>query len=124
VGGSSYGGIGASTQAFKNQNPTAQGSGELPNDLLDGVAYYQITSTNHGCVTGYSITEKTSPPQGARDLLSLVAGVFLPDDAKSLVDQDTCAVWQSAALKTATGLQYAVGSVLRAHDLISDGVTA
>src|SRR5262249_1503173 len=57
------------------------------------------------------ITESTTPTQSARNLFALVGGIGLPDDAKQLVNQDTCAVWSSDSLKKATGHQYAVGFV-------------
>jgi len=109
VADQSYGGIGASVNAFKNSNPTAA-SGP-PASYQDGIAFYEIKDTVHGCVSEYTITESTTPTQSARDLLFLVSGIGLPDDAHQLVDQNTCAVWSSGSLKKATGHLYAVGFV-------------
>jgi hypothetical protein len=109
VAGQPYGGIGASASAFKNSNPTAANG--PPASYQDGIAFYEIKGSVHGCVTEYTITESTTPTQSARDLLSLVGGIGLPDDAHQLVDQNTCAVWSSGSLKKATGHRYAVGFV-------------
>ncbi len=54
----------------------------------------------------------TTPTQSSRDLLFLVQGIYLPTDAKQLVDQSTCAVWRSAALQKATGKPYTTGYVV------------
>jgi hypothetical protein len=109
VAGQSYGGIGASVNAFKNSNPTAANG--PPASYQDGIAFYEIKDSVHGCVSEYTITESTTPTQSARDLLFLVSGIGLPDDAHQLVDQNTCAVWSSGSLKKATGHLYAVGFV-------------
>ena len=103
------GGIGASVSAFKNSNPTAANG--PPATYQDGIAFYEIKNSVHGCVSEYTITESTTPTQSARDLLFLVGGIGLPDDANQLVDQNTCAVWSSRTLKKATGHLYAVGFV-------------
>jgi hypothetical protein len=110
VGGREYGGIGASVTGFKNQNPSA--ANPPPSQYQDGIAFDRIKGSVRGCVTDYTITEATTPTQSARDLLSLVGGIFLPSDAKQLVNQDTCQVWKSPALQKATGKPYAVGFVV------------
>jgi len=109
VAGQPYGGIGASVSAFKNSNPTAANG--PPASYQDGIAFYEIKDSVHGCVSEYTITESTTPMQSARDLLFLVGGIGLPDDAHQLLDQNTCAVWSSGSLKKATGHLYAVGFV-------------
>lgn len=109
VAGQPYGGIGASVSAFKASNPTAANG--PPASYQDGIAFFEIKGNAHGCVSEYTITESTTPTQSARDLLSLVGGIGLPDDAHQLVNQDTCAVWSSASLKRATGHPFAVGFV-------------
>jgi len=109
ISGSNYGGIGASVSAFKSQNPTA--GSPPPPSFQDGVAYYELKATKHGCVSEYTITESTTPTQSSRDLLSLVAGIGLPNDAQVLLNQNSCEVWSSASLKQATGEPYAIGYV-------------
>jgi len=120
VAGQPYGGIGASVSAFKNSNPTA--ASEPPASYQDGIAFYEIKGSIHGCVSEYTITESTTPTQSARDLLALVGGIGLPNDAQQLVNQDTCAVWSSGSLKRATGHQYAVGSVVVAPEGDATGI--
>lgn len=109
VAGQPYGGIGASVSAFKNSHPIAANG--PPASYQDGIAFYEIKSSVHGCVSEYTITESTTPTQSARDLLFLVSGIGLPGDAHQLVDQNTCAVWSSGSLKKVTGHLYAVGFV-------------
>lgn len=109
VAGQAYGGIGASVSAFKTSNPTAANG--PPASYQDGIAFYEIKGNVQGCVSEYTITESTTPTQSARELLFLVDGISVPNDAHQLVDQNKCAVWSSAALKKATGHQYAVGFV-------------
>lgn len=109
MAGQPYGGIGASDSAFRTSNPTAANG--PPASYQVGIAFYEIKDHVRGCVSEYTITESTTPTQSARDLLSLVGGIGLPNDARQLVDQDTCAVWSSDRLKKATGHQYAVGFV-------------
>jgi hypothetical protein len=106
VAGQPYGGIGTSVSAFKSQNTVGQ-----PPSYQPGLAYYTIDHIAKGCVSEYEITESTVPTQSIRDLLSLVAGIGLPPDAKQLVNQDRCEVWSSVTLKKATGKPYAVGYV-------------
>jgi hypothetical protein len=106
ISGGSYGGIGASVAAFKRTNNTLQ-----PSSYQPGLAYWQIMKTKRGCVTEYTITESTIPTQSSRDLLSLVAGINLPNDANTLVNGNSCESWESKALKKAVGLPYAVGYV-------------
>jgi hypothetical protein len=79
-------------------------------------------ATKHGCVSEYTITESTTPPQSSRDLLSLEAGISLPNDAQALVNQNSCEVWSSASLKKATGEPYAVGYVEVPPDGDSTGI--
>lgn len=104
-----YGGIGASVSAFKSQNPTA--GSPPPPSFQDGLAYVEIKATKHGCVSEYTITESTTPTQSSRELLSLVAGINLPDDAQVLANQNSCEIWSSVSLKQATGEPYAIGYV-------------
>jgi len=102
-------GIGASVSAFKNSNPTAANG--PPASYQDGIAFYEIKDSVHGCVSEYAITESTTPTHCAWDLLFLGGGIDLPDDAHQLLDQNTCAAWSSGSLKKATGHLYAVGFV-------------
>ena len=50
----SYGGLGATVEAFKKANNTIRGT-----DLALGVAYYSIDATSSGRVTAYSVEIKT-----------------------------------------------------------------
>lgn len=120
VGSGQYGGIGASVAAFKKQSPSA--ANPPPSEYQAGIAFYEIKGTAQGCVTDYTITEATIPTQSSRDLLFLVGGIFLPDDAMQLVNQNTCAVWKSAALQKATGKPYAVGFVVVAPQGNATGI--
>jgi hypothetical protein len=78
----------------------------------DGIAYSDIKARKRGCVSEYTITERTTPTQSDRELLSLVMGINLPHDAQQLVNQNRCGVWKSAALNKATGKPYTVGYVI------------
>ena len=40
----------------------------------DGIAYWDIKARKRGCVSEYTITERTAPSQSDRELLSLVWG--------------------------------------------------
>lgn len=120
VGGGQYGGIGASVAGFKNQNPSS--ANPPPSQYQPGIAFYEIKGTAQGCVTDYTITEATTPTQSSRELLSLVAGISLPNDAQQLIKQNTCEVWKSAGLQKATGKAYAVGFVVVAPQGEATGI--
>ena len=53
--------------------------------MLDGVAWFTILSTEHGCVTAYSVDEFTPPPLGSADIMFLTDGINLPDDNNAVV---------------------------------------
>jgi hypothetical protein len=98
-----YGGLGARVSAFDPNNDNSTG----PAGPTPGTAWYVVTAIARGCVTSFSVQDGGSPPLSARDLLSLVSHPYLPRDAKRIVNQETCAVWRSAALRRATGRSFA-----------------
>jgi hypothetical protein len=85
-----------------NNNDSTGPAGPSP-----GTAFYTVTATAGGCVTGFAVQDSTNPPLTARELLILVSHPYLPGDAEQVVNTHTCAVWKSAALKRATGRAYA-----------------
>jgi hypothetical protein len=101
-----YGGLGAPASAFSANN---NGSTH-PSEPTPGTAWYAVTSTSRGCVTAFVLQDGGSPPVSARYLLLLVSYPYLPRDARRVVNRDTCAVWESAALRRATGKAYATAS--------------
>ena len=98
-----YGGLYSTVSAFNSQNNTNQQSGSLL-----GVAVYHVLSTSHGCVTSYSVDERTRPPQSASDIVFLTEGISLPPDSRQVSDAGSCVVLSSSTLKNASGSQYAV----------------
>ncbi|HLJ02997.1 MAG TPA: hypothetical protein VKT31_06125 [Solirubrobacteraceae bacterium] len=98
-----YGGLGAGMRAFDaNNDNSIRPAGPTP-----GAAWYFVTATAHGCVSGFALRDAGSPPLTARELLFLV-GNPLPRDARRVASTETCAVWRSASLKRAIGRPYAV----------------
>jgi hypothetical protein len=106
VGG--YGGLGARVRAFDANNDESTG----PGGPSPGTAFYVVTATARGCVTGFAVQDSTTPPQTARGMLILVSHPFLPSDTKQVVDTDRCVVWKSRALMRATGRAYARAIVI------------
>jgi hypothetical protein len=98
-----YGGLGARLSAFDPNNNNSTG----PAGPSPGAAFYTLTATARGCVTGFAVQDGTTPPLTARDLLILVSHPYLPADAERVVTTDSCGVWRSSALKRATGRAYA-----------------
>jgi hypothetical protein len=103
VGAPGYGGLGARLNAFDPNNNNSTG----PAGPSPGAAFYTLTATAKGCVTGFAVQDATTPPLTARDLLILVSHPYLPADAKQIVNTDSCGVWRSGALKRAIGRAYA-----------------
>lgn len=100
-----YGGLGAGTRAFDaNNNNSIRPAGPTP-----GAAWYFVTATVHGCVSGFALRDAGSPPLTARELLFLVSNP-LPRDARRVVSMESCAVWRSASLGRAIGRSYAVAT--------------
>lgn len=98
-----YGGFGARVSSFDpNNNDSTDPAGPSP-----GTAFYVVTATEKGCVTGFAVEDSTTPPLTARDLLVLVSHALLPGDANQVMHSDSCAVWRSRALTRATGRAYA-----------------
>ena len=87
--------------AFDSNNNTIQ-----PSQPTDGIAWFHILSTTHGCVSAYSVDELTSPPQGASDILFLTDGIGLPEDTQS-VEKGGCIVYSNPTLTRATGFKFA-----------------
>lgn len=86
--------------------PATRNTVGQPPSYQDGLVYYTINHTSaKGCVTDYSLWKATTPTQGQRDLLTLVAGIYLPADAQQVVNQDTCMVWSSTQLAKTTDHQ-------------------
>jgi hypothetical protein len=85
-----------------NNNNSTDPAGPSP-----GPAFYTVTATARGCVTAFAVQEFMAPPPTARDLLFVVSHPYLPGDAKQLLNTHSCAVWESIALKRATGRAFA-----------------
>jgi hypothetical protein len=98
-----YGGLGARTHLFDANNDDSTG----PAGPTPGSAWYWVTATSRGCITAFAVQDAESPPLTASDLLFRVSHPFLPRDAKQLVNIQGCAVWESEALRRATGRAYA-----------------
>jgi hypothetical protein len=99
----SYGGLYSPKSAFEtNNNPTE------PTVRTNGIAWYKVLSSEHGCVAGYSVDEIASPSLGASDIMFLVQGINLPDDRNDVQDKGGCSVLTSATLAKASGYKYAV----------------
>jgi hypothetical protein len=81
-----------------------------PSTVILGDAWYTILSTQHGCVSGYSVNEIARPALGARDMLSLVDGINLPGFPPTLTNTNSCEVWASPVLARRSGFNYAVGT--------------
>ena len=103
-----YGGLGAPASAFAGNNNGSTGHAEP----TPGTAWYVVTATANGCVTGFSLQDDGSPPPAARYLLLLVSYPYLPRDAERVVYTNTCAVWTSASLRRATGRAYATANAI------------
>jgi hypothetical protein len=98
-----YGGLGAGTSAFDaNNDNSIRPAGPTP-----GAAWYFVTATTHGCVSGFALRDAGSPPLTAHELLFLVSNP-LPRDARRVVSGEGCAVWRSDSLKRALGHPYAI----------------
>jgi hypothetical protein len=103
-----YGGLGARASEFAaNNNASTGAAGPTP-----GTAWYVVTATAKGCVTGFALQDGGSPPVTARYLLLLVSYPYLPRDAKRVANTGTCAAWKSAALRRATGRAYATATAI------------
>lgn len=84
-----------------------------PTQRTDGIAWYTILSTEHGCVTAYSIDEYTTPPSSASDMVFLTGGIYLPGDASDanrVIDKSDCVVYQDTPLTKASGYKFAVAT--------------
>lgn len=81
-----------------------------PTQRMDGIAWYTILATEHGCVTGYSIDMYTTPPSGASDMVFLTDGIYLPEDIQRVVDEANCTVYTSPTLRKASGYKFAVAT--------------
>jgi hypothetical protein len=103
VDAAGYGGLGGRISAFDANNNNSVG----PAGPSPGAAFYVVTATVRGCVAGFAVQDTTGPPITAPELLILVSHPYLPGDAKPLLSTDRCAVWESAALKRATGRAFA-----------------
>jgi hypothetical protein len=103
-----YGGLGARASAFSANN---NGS-TRPSEPTPGTAWYAVTGTARGCVTEFAVQDGGSPPVSARYLLLLVSYPYLPRDARRVVNTETCAAWESAALGRATGKRYATATAI------------
>jgi len=103
-----YGGLGGRASAFAANNNASTG----PAGPTPGSAWYVVSGTAKGCVTGFSLQDGGSPPVTARYLLLLISYPYLPRDAKRVVSTGTCAVWRSAALRRATGRAYATATAV------------
>jgi hypothetical protein len=68
-----YTGLYGTVSAFGSDKPTA-----APSVRIDGVAWFTSLSTEHGCVTAYSVDEYTTPPLGTADIMMLTDGIYLP----------------------------------------------
>jgi len=79
-----------------------------PSVPTDGIDWNTILSTEHGCVTAYSVDELASPPLGASDIMLLTDGIYLPDDRSDVLDKHNCTVYASRTLTKASGHKYAV----------------
>lgn len=79
-----------------------------PSVRTDGIVWYTVLSSAHGCVTGYSAEGFASPAFGVRDITFLVQGINLPDDQRRLRSGTGCQVITSARLRSASGYRYAV----------------
>lgn len=103
-----YGGLGGRASAFAANNNASTG----PAGPTPGSAWYVVSGTAKGCVTGFSVQDGGSPPVTARYLLLLVSYPYLPRDARRVVNTGTCAAWKSAALRRATGRAYATATAV------------
>lgn len=103
VGTGGYKGLYSTVSAFRSDH-----SMTAPSAPIDGIDWNTITSTEHGCVTGYSVDEFASPPLGAADIMFLTDGINLPDDKTDVLDKDNCTVYSSAILTRASGFKFAV----------------
>jgi hypothetical protein len=103
-----YGGLGARASAFSANNNASTG----PAEPTPGTAWYAVTATERGCVTAFSLQDGGAPPVTARYLLLLVSYPYLPRDARRVVNLGTCAVWNSATLRRATGKAYATATAI------------
>ena len=106
--GGAYGGIGAPVAAFKGQN--TQGGGVPPL----GLAYYTIDSTQRGRVTAFHVIINARPRFASQELVGLVLGINVPDDAAPVHwGSNGCVVYRSRRLQQLVGLQYAVATASR-----------
>jgi hypothetical protein len=100
-----YGGLGATVSAFYAQN--SQGSGMPPL----GLVYYQVDATVHGRVAAFHIVINARPAFSARERVSQVGGVDLPEDAtETNLNNDHCIVWHSQKLGRLIGMSYAAAT--------------
>jgi hypothetical protein len=97
-----YAGLYGTVSAFESDHNSVRPAQPTP-----GIAWYHVLSTTHGCVSAYSVDELSSPPQGARDIVFLTDGIYLPDDHTQPVEKGGCTVFASPTLRRATGLKFA-----------------
>lgn len=97
-----YAGLYSPVSAFNGDHNTT-----APSQPTPGIAWYTVLSTDHGCVSAYSVDELTQPPQGASDIVFLTDGIYLPDDHTQPVEQGGCIVFESPTLTKATGFKFA-----------------
>jgi hypothetical protein len=99
---SGYAGLYATVPAFASGHNT-----QRPSQPTPGIAWAQVLSTVHGCVNAYSVSESTSPPQSASDIVFLTGGIYLPADHTQPVQKDGCIVYSSPTLTLASGFKFA-----------------
>ena len=97
-----YAGLYSPVSAFNGDHDTT-----APSQPTPGIAWYTVLSTDHGCVSAYSVDEVTQPPQGASDIVFLTDGIYLPDDHTQPVEQGGCIVFESRTLTKATRFKFA-----------------
>jgi hypothetical protein len=97
-----YAGLYATVSAFNSDHNTTQ-----PSQPTDGIAWFHVLSTTHGCVSAYSVDELSSPPQGASDIVFLTDGIYLPDDPQEVVEKGGCIVFSGPRLTRASGFKFA-----------------
>lgn len=98
-----YGGLGATIAAFEAQNNTMRGA-----ELAAGVAYYSVDATSsNGRVSEYSVQIKTSPGMDNGTRMSLVMGINLPADQRTVRSTPHCIDVSSAMLARLIGKRFA-----------------
>lgn len=107
ISGGDYGGLGASEADFRQHNDMT-----APTEPVMGIAWYEVTDTVRGCVTGYTVRAFARTSLRASDILFLLDGIALPDDKQQVTSTSSCAVWKSEALRRATGYLYANGTAI------------